>query len=145
MLPVWMTHELLDNSIFLVFILMAVICFWIIVERLIYFTRLELKQFSREDSLELALTKYLSMLSSVVSNAPYIGLLGTVLGIMMALYEVGMSGQLEPSKIMVGLALALKATAMGIGLAIVGMFAVNLLMRRVDAIKVAWRISHHAH
>ena len=145
MLPVWMTHELLDNSIFLVFILMAVICFWIIVERLIYFTRLELKQFSREDSLELALTKYLSMLSSVASNAPYIGLLGTVLGIMMALYEVGMSGQLEPSKIMVGLALALKATAMGIGLAIVGMFAVNLLMRRVDAIKVAWRISHHAH
>lgn len=145
MLPVWMTHELLDSSIFLVFILMAVICFWIIVERLIYFTRLELRQFSREDSLELALTRYLSVLSSLASNAPYIGLLGTVLGIMMALYEVGMSGQLEPSKIMVGLALALKATAMGIGLAIVGMFAVNLLMRRVDAIKVAWRISHHAH
>lgn len=142
MLPAWITHELLDSSILLMFLGMALICFWIIAERLIYFARLELGQFSREDSLELALTRYLSLLSSLASNAPYIGLLGTVLGIMMALYEVGMSGQLEPSKIMVGLALALKATAMGIGLAIVGMFAVNLLMRRVDAIKVAWRVNH---
>lgn len=142
MLPVWITHELLDSSILLMFLGMALICFWIITERLIYFARLELGQFSREDSLELALTRYLSLLSSLASNAPYIGLLGTVLGIMMALYEVGISGQLEPSKIMVGLALALKATAMGIGLAIVGMFAVNLLMRRVDAIKVAWRLNH---
>ncbi|MCH9743041.1 MAG: MotA/TolQ/ExbB proton channel family protein [Proteobacteria bacterium] len=124
---------------------MATMSVWIIIERLIYFSRLKLNDFSREDTLELALTRYLSMLSALASNAPYVGLLGTVLGIMMALYEVGMSGQLEPSKIMVGLALALKATAMGIGLAIIGMFAVNLLMRRVDAIKVTWRVSQHAH
>ncbi len=140
-----LNHEIVDTVILFVFLLMATMSVWIIIERLIYFSRLKLNDFSREDTLELALTRYLSMLSALASNAPYVGLLGTVLGIMMALYEVGMSGQLEPSKIMVGLALALKATAMGIGLAIIGMFAVNLLMRRVDAIKVTWRVSQHAH
>lgn len=144
MMPPWLTHDTLDTSILLVFLIMTLMVLWIITERLWFFAQLEYAQFSREDSLELALTRYLSMLSALASNAPYVGLLGTVLGIMMALYEVGMSGQLEPSKIMVGLALALKATAMGIGLAIVGMFAVNLLMRRVDAMKVAWRVMHNA-
>lgn len=68
-----------------------------------------------------------------------LGLLGTVLGIMVALYDVGMAGSMDPSKIMVGLALALKATAAGIILAVLGMVSINLLMRRVDVLTVRWQ------
>jgi biopolymer transport protein ExbB len=65
-----------------------------------------------------------------------------------ALYDVGMAGSMDPSKIMVGLALALKATAAGIVLAVVAMMSVNLLMRQVDVLIVRWQDMQgttHAH
>ena len=138
MMPPWLTHDTLDTSILLVFLIMTLMVLWIITERLWFFAQLEYAQFSREDSLELALTRYLSMLSALASNAPYVGLLGTVLGIMMALYEVGMSGQLEPSKIMVGLALALKATALGLLVAIPSMMIYSACLRKVDLLMGKW-------
>jgi biopolymer transport protein ExbB len=50
-----------------------------------------------------------------------------------------MAGSMDPSKIMVGLALALKATATGIVLAVLGMVSINLLMRKVDVLTVRWQ------
>ena len=64
------------------------------------------------------------------------GLLGTVLGIMLTFEALGSSGAMDVKTMMVGLALALKATAVGIGVAIpcVGL---NNALRRVVRVKLA--------
>jgi hypothetical protein len=51
----------------------------------------------------------------VKTNAPYIGLLGTVLGIMLTFHTMG---ALAVTTIMIGMSLALKATAAGLLVAI---------------------------
>ncbi|HNV25431.1 MAG TPA: MotA/TolQ/ExbB proton channel family protein, partial [Nitrospira sp.] len=53
------------------------------VERWLYYRRVNLAQFSDVQTFEMALTKRLVIIGTVAANAPYIGLLGTVLGIMM--------------------------------------------------------------
>ena len=65
-------------------------------------------------SLEKELTRKIHLIATIGSNAPYIGLLGTVLGIMLTFYTIGLEGFMDTGKIMVGLALALKATAVGL-------------------------------
>ncbi len=66
MMPPWLTHDTLDTSILLVFLIMTLMVLWIITERLWFFAQLEYAQFSREDSLALALTRYLRDRKSVV-------------------------------------------------------------------------------
>ena len=46
------------------------------------------------------------------------GLLGTVLGIMITFYDMGTTGNINAGEIMTGLSLALKATALGLAVAI---------------------------
>ena len=86
--------------------------------------------------LETELTQRLGVIGSVAANAPYIGLLGTVLGIMVTFQTLGSGNAMDVKTIMVGLALALKATAVGIGVAIpcVGL---NNALRRVVRVKLA--------
>jgi biopolymer transport protein ExbB len=67
----------------------------------------------------------------VASNAPYLGLLGTVLGIMLTFQTLGATGEMDVKSIMTGLALALKATAAGIVVAIPCVALNNALRRRV--------------
>jgi biopolymer transport protein ExbB len=131
--------EILDSAIFSVLGLMALIWLWIVIERSIFLSQVNVNTYQTEGSLQLDLTRYMTLMTTITANAPYIGLLGTVLGIMVALYDVGMAGSMDPSKIMIGLALALKATAAGIVLAILGMMSVNLLMRRIDVLMVRWK------
>ena len=54
------------------------------VERWLYYRRVDLSQFTDIQTFEMALTKRLVIIGTVAANAPYIGLLGTVLGIMTA-------------------------------------------------------------
>ena len=70
----------------------------------------------------------------IYSNAPYVGLLGTVLGIMITFYEMGQSGGLNAKDIMVGMSLALKATALGLVVAIPALIAYNGLTRKISVI-----------
>ena len=132
------THWL-DMGVFSVLGLMALIWLWVLFERMVFLGSVDVRTYHTAGTLQLALTRNLTLMSTVAANAPYIGLLGTVLGIMVALYDVGMAGSMDPSKIMVGLALALKATAAGIVLAVLGMVSVNLLMRQVDVLTVRWQ------
>jgi biopolymer transport protein ExbB len=132
------THWL-DMGVFSVLGLMGVLWLWVLFERLLFLSSVDVRTYHTAGTLQLALTRNLTLMSTVAANAPYIGLLGTVLGIMVALYDVGMAGSMDPSKIMVGLALALKATAAGIVLAVLGMVSVNLLMRQVDVLTVRWQ------
>ncbi len=81
--------------------------------------------------LETELTAGIGVIGSVAANAPYIGLLGTVLGIMLTFDALGQAGDLDVKTIMTGLALALKATAAGIAVAIPCVALNNALRRRV--------------
>ncbi|WP_295426633.1 TonB-system energizer ExbB [uncultured Thiodictyon sp.] len=108
------------------------------VERYLYFARVDLGSFARAEDLEISLTRYLTVIASVGANAPYVGLLGTVLGILITFNDIGRGGVIETSVIMVGLALALKATAFGLLVAIPSIVFYNALLRRVDVLKARW-------
>jgi biopolymer transport protein ExbB len=110
-------------------------------ERLFYYRSVELTKFKSIKALELELTKRLVVVASVASNAPYIGLLGTVLGIMLTFYNMGIDSSADASKIMVGLALALKATAVGLVVALVSVVAYNLLLRKTKVLMLQWEIA----
>lgn len=108
------------------------------VERYLYFARVDLGAFDRIEDLEIALTRHLTVIASVGANAPYVGLLGTVLGILITFHDIGQGGAIEASTIMVGLALALKATAFGLLVAMPAILFYNALLRRVDVLKARW-------
>jgi biopolymer transport protein ExbB len=99
-----------------------------------------LDHYTDKKSLELEITKKLHLIATIGSNAPYIGLLGTVLGIMLTFYTMGKEGFVDTGKIMVGLALALKATAVGLLVAIPSVAIYNLLLRKVKVFLMEWEI-----
>lgn len=111
-------------------------------ERLFFYRAIELTTFTSIKALELELTKRLFVIASVASNAPYIGLLGTVLGIMLTFHNMGLDASADASKIMAGLALALKATAVGLVVALVSVVAYNLLLRKTKVLLLQWEIAH---
>ncbi|WP_036263076.1 TonB-system energizer ExbB [Methylocapsa aurea] len=121
---------------------LSVIVVAIVLERLFFYRSIELKSFASIKALELELTKRLVVVASVASNAPYIGLLGTVLGIMLTFYNMNLDASADAGKIMVGLALALKATAVGLIVALVSVVAYNALLRKTKVLLLEWEIGH---
>jgi biopolymer transport protein ExbB len=111
-------------------------------ERLFFYRSIEPNSFTNVKALELALTRRLVVVASVASNAPYIGLLGTVFGIMLTFYNMGLDASADVGKIMVGLALALKATALGLIVALVSVVAYNALLRKTKVLLLEWEIAH---
>ena len=75
-------------------------------------------------------------------NAPDLGLRGTVLGIMLAFYKMGQNASRDAGQILTGLALALKATAVGLLVAMIAVVLYNILLRRAKVITVSWEIAH---
>jgi biopolymer transport protein ExbB len=74
---------------------------------------------------KLALEKRLLILGTVGNNAPFIGLFGTVLGIMKAFHDLAVQGTSGPAVVMNGIAEALVATAVGLLIAIPAVAAYN--------------------
>ena len=111
---------------------MSVIAFAYGVERFFYYRSVNIDTFETKNSAEAELTKNLTTISVIGSNAPYVGLLGTVAGIMVVFYEIGQGGGMEPSTVIVGLSLALKATALGLLVAIPSMMIYSACLRKVD-------------
>lgn len=114
----------------------------IAVERWLFYRRVDVRQFSSQQELEIALTKRLVVIGTVAANAPYIGLLGTVLGIMLTFHTMGTSGTIAVSTIMIGLSLALKATAVGLLVAIPCVVMNNVLRRRVAELIAHYKVQH---
>ena len=108
----------IDYGIIGLLVIMSVIAFAIAVERYLVCKNIRRDHYTDKRELELELTKKLHLIATIGSNAPYIGLLGTVLGIMLTFYNMGKEGFMDTGKIMVGLALALKVTAVGLVVAI---------------------------
>jgi biopolymer transport protein ExbB len=127
-----------DYGIIGLLVVMSIIAVSIAVERLLVYRNIRLGDFDDKKSLEIELTKKLHIIATIGSNAPYIGLLGTVLGIMLTFYTIGKEGLIDTSKIMTGLALALKATAIGLVVAIPSITFYNFLLRKVKVLIAQW-------
>jgi len=133
---------IVDYGIIGILVLMSVVSIGIAIERFLVYRHIKVRDFSDPKTLELKLTAKLHVIATVGSNAPYIGLLGTVLGIMVTFYTMGKEGFMDTNKIMIGLALALKATAVGLLVAIPSVVLYNVLLRRVKVIMMKWEIRH---
>lgn len=130
----------LDYAILGVLGFMSFLMLWSVIERYIYFHRVDVGRFKHQDELNVDLTRNLTLIASVGSNAPYVGLLGTVLGILITFYDIGQGGDIDTHTIMLGLALALKATALGLVVAIPSLLFYNALLRRVDVLTARWKV-----
>lgn len=134
--------EVVDYGIIGLLLLLSVWSVAIAVERWLYYRRVDPKTFPNQQVLEIELTRRLVVIGTVAANAPYIGLLGTVLGIMLTFHTMGTSGQMAVSTIMIGLSLALKATAVGLLVAIPCVVMNNVLRRRVSELLTLYRVQH---
>ena len=77
--------------------------------------------------------RFLWILDTIVTMAPLLGLLGTILGMFNAFQVLGDAGS-APTKVTGGVAEALLATAFGLVIAIIGLFFFNALNNRVRVI-----------
>lgn len=132
--------EIVDYATLGVLGIMGFLALTLSLERIFTYNSIVLKNFDSKKKLELMLSKNLTMIATIGSNAPYVGLLGTVGGIMITFYSIGQDGLTNQNEIMMGLALALKATALGLVVAIPSMVFYNLLVRKAENLETEWEI-----
>jgi biopolymer transport protein TolQ len=96
------------------------------------------RMLKRYDALESArLERYLHFLATTGSTTPFIGLFGTVWGIMNAFTGIGTSGSASLAVVAPGIAEALVTTAMGLAAAIPAVIAYNYYLSRVNRIIIS--------
>ena len=83
------------------------------------------------------LQQRLGALGTIASTAPYIGLFGTVLGILQAFHEIAVSGKTGASVVAGGISEALLTTALGLGVAIPAVIAYNTLSGKINDLTLA--------
>jgi biopolymer transport protein ExbB len=96
---------------------------------------LEMAMTRAVDGLNSKMSAGLSFLATVGSTAPFVGLLGTVYGILNALIKIGLSGQPSIDKVAGPVGEALIMTALGLVVAVPAVFAYNILVKRNKAIQ----------
>ena len=138
----WLQYaeEAIDYGVIGTLVLMSIVSLWLFIERLMYYRGLRYEEYVNKEQLELDLSDHLGAIAAIGSNAPYVGLLGTVLGIMVTFYTLGDTGAVDTKEIMTGLALALKATAMGLVVAIPAIVFYTVLLRKMERIVTLWDI-----
>jgi biopolymer transport protein ExbB len=129
----------LDHAIIGVLGFMSFVMIAYVIERYLYLGRVDTNRFTNAHELDIALTRHLTVIATIGANAPYVGLLGTVLGILITFYDIGQGGSIETGTVMLGLALALKATALGLLVAIPSIIFYNALLRRVEVLTGRWK------
>ena len=97
------------------------------------------KEFSMKKAMETAATDeikrmrhYLSVLDTMITVAPLLGIFGTVTGIIMSFELLGSSGIQHPQAVSAGIAQALITTAAGLGIAIPSVFLYNYFNSRAE-------------
>lgn len=136
-----LAEQVVDYGIIGILILMSIASLTLFIERMMSYSSIRIQDYDNKEELELDLGDNVSTIATIGSNAPYVGLLGTVLGIMITFYSLGDVGAVDPKKIMTGLALALKATAMGLVVAIPAIIFYNILLRKMERILTMWEIN----
>ena len=120
-----------EYAVFAVLIVLSIMAVAITFERLRFYRTVQATRYTSRSRLETDLTRRLNLIGTIGANAPYIGLLGTVLGIMVTFQTLGSGNAMDVKSIMTGLSLALKATAAGIAVAIPCVMLNNILRRKV--------------
>jgi biopolymer transport protein ExbB len=86
------------------------------------------------------LRKHLWILGTVASSAPFIGLFGTVVGIIKAFESMAVSGTGGFAVVAAGISEALVATALGLGVAIIALVFYNYFQTRIGSLSALFRI-----
>jgi biopolymer transport protein ExbB len=94
--------------------------------------RIEAKIDAAASQIERDMSRGLWLLETIVTAAPLLGLLGTIVGMMHSFRLIGGDGIVNPSGVSGGVAQALVATAIGLVIALVALFAFNFFSRRVE-------------
>ncbi|RUM69203.1 MAG: TonB-system energizer ExbB [Sulfurovum sp.] len=141
-MPIEQIKNIVDYGIIGLLVFLSFITFWFAIERILYYRTVRVENYSNKTNLELDLSKRLPTIASIGSNAPYIGLLGTVLAIILTFYIIGeQQDSINPGEVMKHLALALKATAAGLVVAIPATVLYNALLTKVDTLLAKWEIA----
>lgn len=138
-----MMKDYVDYSIIGFLLFLSIIVLTIGIERVWFYATVRVDDYQDKRELELDLHRRLTLMATIGSNAPYIGLLGTVAGIMITFMGISDTSMSDTSEIMKGLALALKATAMGLIVAIPSIVFYNMLIRKSEVIMTKWDIYHN--
>ncbi len=141
-MPIEEIKQFVDYGIIGLLLLLSFITFVFAIERYLYYRSIKVEAYKSKIALELDLSKHLATLATIGANAPYIGLLGTVLAIILTFYIIGdQQESINPGEIMKHLALALKATATGLVVAIPATVLYNALLAKVDRLLAMWDIA----
>lgn len=132
--------DYIDLIIFIILGVMGFVALWCVIERLLFFKRIDFSKYKNQEEFDNVISENLTTLHSIYSNAPYIGLLGTVVGIMITFYDMGVAGNIDVKSIVIGLSLALKATALGLIVAIPSLMFYNALYRKIALLSSQYKI-----
>lgn len=115
-----------------ILIAMSVISFGVIVERLLVFLSIK-SQIKTHTPIQIRITleKRLGILATFGNNAPFIGLFGTVLGVINAFHALSNGNDFKVNAVMGGISEALVATATGLFVAIPCVIAYNYFVRKI--------------
>jgi biopolymer transport protein ExbB len=94
--------------------------------------RIEARVEAAAAQIERDMSRGLWLLETIVTAAPLLGLLGTIVGMMHSFKLIGGDGLVNPGGVSGGVAQALIATAIGLVIALVALFAFNFFSRRID-------------
>jgi biopolymer transport protein ExbB len=90
--------------------------------------------------LQQSLSSQMVLLTIAISGGPFLGLLGTVIGVMITFAAIALSGDVNVNAIAPGTAAALAATVAGLSVAIPALFGYNWLNSRIKAISADNRV-----
>jgi biopolymer transport protein ExbB len=86
------------------------------------------------------LNKNMVLLTIAIAGGPFLGLLGTVVGVMITFAAIAASGDVNINSIAPGIAAALLATVTGLAVAIPALFAYNYLLTQIKDITASMRV-----
>ncbi|KYJ87512.1 biopolymer transporter ExbB [Sulfurovum riftiae] len=142
-MPIEQIKNIIDYGIIGLLLFLSFITFAFAIERLLFYRSIKVTEYRNRTAMELDIMKRLPTIASIGTNAPYIGLLGTVLAIILTFYIIGENqNNVDPGEIMKHLALALKATAAGLVVAIPATVIYNGLLSKVDTLLAQWDIAN---
>lgn len=107
-------------------------------ERFIFSVERNIEQSIVEQNLDYE--KSLSLLASISASAPFIGLFGTVIGIIDAFYNIGLKGASDITVVAPGISTALITTAIGLFTAIPALLAFNIFREKIRVISNEIRV-----
>jgi biopolymer transport protein ExbB len=105
-------------------------------------SRAELEDYSSALFIEVdkKISARLWILDTIITAAPLLGLLGTILGIMQTFTALAQGGVSDPGEVSRGIGMALVATAIGIATALLGLLGHNILNRRAQLLTEDFKV-----